>query len=310
VVTTQYGRELRTNRLLENRAAKLYTINAADGVVLVQSQAVLRVRDVDGPVHTDTTAPVNGDEQRLGPFYNYARIATWSYLAKKIVISYQTVQNTQRPGIELVTVRDAALNSIQQWKRFGWMDVGSEGSGCFSRARKAFLCAFLLQSLTGWSAFMIAYNTPVVGMGCRGFAFLIYNTFSLLACVMLISASYLSDWRAFRTEKVTSHNWCTRLLDFIEKTFRMLGKSVAILNTAVIITSCFLQFTGVYQNCYCGSDMISRGAAAIIYFPSALLQAEIAAVSWKVGFAMTIVPCLLFILYFQITKNDIPPNSK
>jgi hypothetical protein len=187
------------------------------------------------------------------------------------------------------------------------MDVGSEGSGCLSRA---FVCTFLLQSLTGWLAFMIAYNTPVVGMGCRSFTFLIYNVFSFLACVLLISASYLSDWRAFRTDKVTSHNWGTRLLDYLEKIVRMLGKSVAILNAGVIITSCFLQFTGVYQNCYCGSDKITRGEAAFICFPSAVLQAQIATLSWKVGFAMTIVPCILFIIYFHVSKNDVPPNRK
>lgn len=274
----------------------------------VPSQTILRVREVVGPIHNDRTAPVNGDEQLLGPFYNYARVATWSYLAKKIVISYQAVQNNQEPGTELVTIRKAALDSIKGWKRFGWMNE-DEGSGCLSRARKAFLCAFILQSLTGWSAFMIAYYTPVVGMGCRGFAFLIYNTFSLVACVLLISASYLSDRRAFRTEEVGSRNWGTRLLDSIEKPSRILGKSVAILNTVVIITSCFLQFTGVYQNCYCGTDKITRGAEAFIYFPNTLLQAEIAAVSWKVGFAMTIVPCLLYIIYFQVSKNDIPPNQ-
>jgi hypothetical protein len=65
VITTQYGRELRTNRLLENRAAQLYTINAAGNVVPVQPTALLRVRNVAGEVHTDTTALVNGDEQRF-----------------------------------------------------------------------------------------------------------------------------------------------------------------------------------------------------------------------------------------------------
>jgi len=178
---------------------------------------------------------------------------------KSFLLSYQAVQNTQRPGIEIVTVREASFNSIQGWNRFGWMEEGYEGSACLSRARKAFLCAFILQSLSGWSAFMIAYSTPVVGIGCRGFAFLIYNTFSLLACVLLISASYFSDWRAFRTERVGSRNWGTRLLDSIEITFRISGKSVASLNTAVLIASCFLQFTEVYQNCYFGSDKISRG---------------------------------------------------
>src|SRR5271169_3589174 len=101
-ITTQYGRERRTNRLLENRAARLYTLNS-DNVVEIPHQTVLRVR---GIAESDI-----GDEQQLGPFYNYARLGTWSYLAKRIVLAYQAVQNCQ-PAAALTDIRDAALDPI------------------------------------------------------------------------------------------------------------------------------------------------------------------------------------------------------
>jgi hypothetical protein len=87
VITTQYGRGRRTNRLLENRAAQLHTIDLGGHVVQVRPQTVLRVGEVAGEIHNDNSALVYGDEQRLGPFYNYAQLATWSYLAKKIVLT-------------------------------------------------------------------------------------------------------------------------------------------------------------------------------------------------------------------------------
>lgn len=302
-ITTQYGREQRTNRLLENRAARLYTLNPNNDVVEVPRQPVpqpvLRVRGI--------AEPDLGDEQQLGSFYNYARLGTWSYLAKTIVLAYQTVQILPTDAAR----RDAALRSItENWNRFGWMNIKYEGSDCLSRGGRALFFAFLLQASTGWSAFLISYKTPVAGIGCRGFVFLLYSTFSLIACVLLISASYVSDWRSFRRIEIGPGNWATILLGIIETALRYTGKFIACLNAVILITSCFLQFTGVYQNCYCGSNRISRGAGAYVNFPNTQEQGEIAVVSWRLGFAITIVPCILYVIYFQISKNDLPPNRR
>jgi len=150
--------------------------------------------------------------------------------------------------------------------------------------------------LTGWSAFLIAYQTPTVGIGCRAFVFMIYNVFSFVSCMLIIGASYLSDKRSWETRKQEPES--ARWLNIGEVTLRICGKSLASLNAAIILLSCLLQFSGVYNNCYCGSNRISLADNAVILFLSAQAEADIARTSWIVGFLMAAVACLVTIVYF------------
>jgi hypothetical protein len=84
-----------------------------------------------------------------------------------------------------------------------------------------------------------------------------------------------------------------------------MGRAIAFINAGQILLSSFLQFVGVYNNCYCGSNKISKGDDAYIVFLSAEEQADMAKVSWWVGFFMALIPCLGFILYFQVSKGDL-----
>lgn len=189
-ITTQFGRRESINRVFENGAAPLQTLDNNFNVMKAPSQSVFGISEIPSAEHPNNDSS-NGDKHHLGPFYNYARRRTWSNFASNILMAFRDVQTNRDQGAKQSEVRNSALTMLRHRDLFAWMDTGD--SQCFSRAMNAFLCAFILQAFTGWSAFMIAYKTPTVGMGCRGFAFLMYNILSLLACVLLISASYFSD---------------------------------------------------------------------------------------------------------------------
>jgi hypothetical protein len=228
-----------------------------------------------------------GDELRQGPLYNYARLGTWSYFARELVLAYRS---------------GGQNDSIRAWHRFAWMKPADQGCGCLSRAWGAFVRAFLLQSVTGWSAFMVSYHTPTVGVGCRSFAILLYNIFSLASCILLISASYISDWISHLAEDGRARDWRSTVLEVLEWGLRNFGKGLAGLNAVIIVLSCIMQFIGIYNNCYCGCDRITLHERGYIVFLSAEQEKAIALVTWSTGFTMALIACLVSIGYVLISR--------
>ena len=310
--------------MLRNNGSQLFPVTGDDPIE--DPHPIFRVAQ-----RADIPGEGLSDDLHLGPFYNYARLRTWSFFAMTLARSYEIAQTNELDAAYTATVERLTrgllrlprqANGIQQGtpealelqqngdgpgaytpSRYDFLHPSRGGSGCFERSWKAFAGAFILQGLTGWSSFMIAYNTPTVGIGCRAFGFLLYNTLSLLACIMVLVGSYLSDWQNYHAHR--NARLCARWIGWAEWFFRNMGKCVAVLNVSVIIISCFLQFSGVFNNCYCGSDKIGLGSRAYIVFLSATEKEDIAAVSWRAGFAMAIVACILTIIYLEIKNRDL-----
>ena len=310
-VTTQNGRAEDVNTELETIAFQIPDPNNPDQIIESTDHSVIRVRSIlPAP---EARKRVFSDEQRIGAFYNYARLGTWSHFAQNIVHAYSCVQDF-RKNTRVQHHRDAgvqetvevAIKALGVTRRFGYMDPEANSNKCLRRAVKAFICAVVIQGFTGWSAFVIAYRTPTVGIGCRSFSFLIYNILSLTACVLLILAAYLSDCRSWRIEIGKDDGWAGRQ-KLGEAVLRFLGKAIAFLNCVVILLSCALQFSGVFNSCYCGSNVITAGELGHIVFLSLTEQADFARAWWWMGFVMTGVPCLVVIGYFHFSKWDLPP---
>lgn len=122
----------------------------------------------------------------------------------------------------------------------------------------ALALAISLQGITGWSAFMIAYSTPTIGIGCRSLIYLIYNVLSTTCCVLFLVASSCSDRFSYQVDKYNNRNddgvrnhepqkqdqEPSRRLAFWASAFLLSGKILAVLNTIMIVTSCIIQFLG------------------------------------------------------------------
>ena len=139
---------------------------------------------------------------------------------------------------------------------------------------------------------------------------MLYCTFSLFSFLYLVFAAYFSDWRSFRARAVGINNGWTILLDLAERLLRYLGKVVAWLNAGIIILGCLFQFTAVYNSCYCDSNKISCSSDAFLIYLNSSEKAELASVSWAIGFAMGLAPCLGAILYIEILKCIIRQISR
>jgi hypothetical protein len=311
-VTTQYGRAEDTNTDLETITLRIQDRNNPNTIVESPDQTVFRVRGHIGP---DALAPVFTDEQRVGAFYNYARLGTWSFFARNVVHAYGHVQKCRRTfdednrPPETTEIVNAAMRAVRVRRRFGFLDSEYEGSNCLRRAISAFMCAFLLQSFTGWSAFLIVYRTPTIGIGCRSFTFLLYNVFSFSSCVFVVLAAYLSDCRSWRSEQ-NRNGALARTQGIAEAILRFVGKGIAFLNCGLILLSCMLQFIGVYNSCYCGCNVITAGDLGYIVFLSPQAKADYArAGSWS-GFIMASMSCLVVIAYFHFSKQDLVPDNQ
>src|SRR5271170_524896 len=285
---------------------------------------------------------INGDEILDGPFYNYARGGTWSYLANTIIQGYENVlfgeqasisnpANTvtperfsghlvegsvplsrrtsvsakgltgtaidvdavsvnfdpapshlaseyghllqqdphhQRGSVDLqymAAMKKCKFSHTGPMPRLGWKadpTLQELKTQIWINKFIAFGISAVLQGVTGWSAFMIAYRTPTIGIGCRSFVYMLYTLVSLFCCILFMLGSYFSETECHRREVVAlghSEEAEVKSSNFIAALgvgCRCLGKVLAILNAVLIIMSNLFEFTGVYQSCFCKSSYI------------------------------------------------------
>jgi len=328
------------------------------------------------------------DELADGPFYNYARSQTWSYVSDFVVqafansrnqhrtenreASYTSVQasvddtnipllpqasdatNSSETDLEAIAPsapddgsstplhpQDLPLNELYAKALRSCSFQGSGGrlpsfrsatktsdTGSGSRTAVAFVFAFVVQGITSWSAFMIAYNSPTVGIGCRSFTYMLYFFLSTFSCLLFILASQCYNYRSFlreyhddrdielgnlsnsssqtHTESRDSDRSNVAMFSFlgaVSIVALLLGKMLAILNAFFIVTSCILEFAGVYQNCFCNSSYIGLRGQAYIALLSASDLVDIARPYWYSGAGVAIFTVLFVGICFDLARR-------
>jgi hypothetical protein len=169
----------------------------------------------------------------------------------------------------------------------------------------AFAIAVVLQGMTGWSAFMLTYNTPTIGIGCRSFVFMLYTLLSPFCCILFILGSHFSELECYRRELATdSGSKANGFIGTVGVCCRVLAKLLAILNACLIIISTIFEFSGVYNNCFCKSSYIGLGKRAYISFYSQQEAAAIALPYWIAGAGTPIFAIIcVSIGYFELTRD-------
>lgn len=207
-------------------------------------------------------------------------------------------------------VMKCKFNHTGRLRRFGWkMDHRLKNLRTHIWVTKAlaFGIASALQSISGWAAFMIAYNTPTIGIGCRSFVYMMYTLVSIFVCILLIFASEFSDSECYRRE-INSMNQANLKPNVVLATAavycRFLGGILAILNSIFVVLSCIFEFAGVYQSCFCKSSRIGLGSAAYITFLTTEQSVDIARPYWIAGAGVPIVVLVaISIGYFELTRE-------
>lgn len=329
-----------------------------------------------------------GDSLQDGPFYNYARCGTWSHVSRFILQSYINTIVTQRKvaqgkahdGSTLaqsphpvqadpsedttgdpkysIALERCKIDGDGPVSSFGWIrDSKKDDTDWWFRMIVSFLVAFIFQGMTGWTAFMIAYATPTIGIGCRSLIYMIYNLVSAFSCLFLLIASLCSDHLSHKREcannysslegaaiqAVDSHqqgespsapaisspslangsdlevgnnhaqyngDQSSTSLAAFSVFFLLLGKTLAIGNALLLVTGCFLQFIGIYQNCFCTSSYIGlRGKAYIVFLTSQEL-AQIARPYWYVGIVITVAAVLFACIAFEMIRRNFKDDQE
>jgi len=264
--------------------------------------------------HTILGFTIRGDALADGPFYNYARCVSWTYVSKKLVDAYRRSMfmptnsdlNAIATGADDASLNESFLSKDAESakaKHLERLETGTTATvglgGLTSRRIKAFIVALLLHGLFGWSAFMIDYTTPTIGVGCRAFICGTYTLVSLFSCTLLALSSIISDQLKFGTTGLADGG--TRRMAIAAVLMRVLGKVLAIANGVFIIVACFFEFIGVYESCFCKSDYLSLRGRAFISFLSSEDAAQIARPFWYAGSGIAMVTVLV-VCFAYFTK--------
>jgi hypothetical protein len=287
---------------------------------------------------------IAGDELSDGPFYNYARSSTWSHLCSKTVLACvdarkqpppivhippannrghatnayegdlsRTQSHEQDEDLKLLRLGESGFAQNGPLRRFAWKESTGSDVGSGYRKAQAFIMASVLQGIFGWSAFMIDYTTPTIGIGCRAFICMTYSLTSLSSCVLLIIGSHCADSWSFQHEH---YQWSIKVnpglsrarepepnatLSMIAVGCRLLGKTLAILNAMFIVVGCVLEFAGVYESCFCKSSYFGLRSRAYISFLSTNESVQIARPYWFGGAGAAMLTVLI-ICFGYFTK--------
>jgi hypothetical protein len=205
--------------------------------------------------------------------------------------------NNRRGSVEQVI---AYCRPIDDFSRSHW------GPGVCGRLLLASSAAILLQWGTALAAIGIVYYTPTVGLGCRSLSYLLYAVVSTLAWIFFVASSIVTHYFSAqrRHSPRTSHSRI-KSLKRIRKLaiwLRRVGKSLSAINVAIIIAACALQFSNVYNECYCNSSVIGLGRRA---YDVIVITADELKKPWFTGVTLACTCAGLFAVFVNVLSNPI-----
>ncbi|KAF2870392.1 hypothetical protein BDV95DRAFT_444030, partial [Massariosphaeria phaeospora] len=210
-----------------------------------------------------------------------------------------------------------------------WDDITAD---VWKRIAVASIVAFCLQWGTTGPGVLIAYYTPTKGIGCRTAGYLVYGGLAtlvwiLMAASMMFSHAALLRYQRehrqapsmdFRRPSVTSpgprttqtHRGYDRttghsILCGLAVVTRIFGKTIAVLNALWLGTSSLLEYTGVYDRCYCRGNQTGLGLDKgwLVLFKTEYDLAQFATSPWAGGVAMSIIICSTCYFFFWLASR-------
>lgn len=144
----------------------------------------------------------------------------------------------------------------------------------------------------------------MVGLGCQSGSYLVYGVVSTLAWLMLVLSASVSNRWSFQLERRT--NSPRYVLGSLAVITRLIGKSLAAANAIFLVATSAIQFTGLYDNCWCDACILSivEKVGWVILFAS---DAQIAAASkgaWIGGVSLSIISAAMTTFCFLTSRGD------
>ena len=309
------------------------------------SETVLQLEDkFDGYVDREEVPillglDVRGDEARQGPIYNHARLFTWSQSARKIIHGFQsTVENIRNhqdcqgnhwephvhckmelsgDAAELAEYTELPLNRpLPAYPEFR----SRQPHVWWHSIIAGFLAMFVQWGTTG-SAVLIAYLTPTVGLGCRSGGLLLYGVVATVVWMLLVASALFSHRAMLMYQelhrkspspdlfqsRIALHPRSSRhtLICALAIGTRLLGKTLAFVNTIWIITAALFEYIGVYNTCWCQILSVTKGGKGyVVLFASVHELADATLSAWSAGIALSVMVCLVALDFFILLCKD------
>ncbi|KAG1719920.1 uncharacterized protein EDB91DRAFT_376648 [Suillus paluster] len=309
----------RVTKAIDNADAMAFV--ATDyGIVKASDLSEMRAVSIDSSI----AKPSSTDETLTPPVYNYARAISWSRSAEDVLNAFRVASNhvrAHRPVRMGDMWRNASRrNVIESCNRSGnpfevdaycklprYTARSPWASGMFSRMFVASLLPLALQWATTGAAVLVVYCTPTVGLGCRSLGYILYGTMATIVWAMLVMSSILSHYSSSSSNQSRNPLSSVHLARVLSNLLRWGGKFLAIVNAIWIIAASMLQFTNIYDNCYCNSSVLGRGVrdAYFIVITDGLDLAQTKA-AWFGALALTCCTSLGFIFFMSLLTDLIP----
>ena len=307
----------------------------------VITDMVLRQRGITPPESTAhiLMRRIAGDEEMPGPLFNYARVFTWAFVARKVISAHEdrgagqpsvnnlgpVLRNCDHCPYMIESYGNNLNNRVSEQRSLthGWKNW-SELRGAYERMFRAIIAAIAFHAIPTMMAFLVVYFTPTVGLGCRSLAYAIYLSASILSAVMLIIASILSDWWMWVESSMVGcvghplgreNRKMSYLGRFVPNSqhvvaltavlTRVVGKLVAYLNGLGLILHCLFQFTNFYRQCFCMSSYFGLRERAFVSFLTADEVRESAERTWAACLAVSLISMLFFMGYIKIAGRKL-----
>lgn len=181
------------------------------------------------------------------------------------VSNIATAINSQTPTEPVIGEKRASIRRYL-WLTEGWKRL------VYQRMIFAAVSASALGIATIGAAFWLDFLTPSIGLGCRSGGILIYWTISYIVWILLVVSALISDhWSAHEaTQRIIERQPPTLYgIGAFAVGLRLIGKGLALLNSAWIIIHCLFEFTSYYEQCFCATN---RGTSPWIFLDEAAIR--------------------------------------
>lgn len=273
---------------------------------------------------------ISPDQLLTPPVFNYSRSLQWACTAEIMFQIFKAASDQAKDRLPVNSgnhwVESDDFKHIHPDNRCGSPDQISAyfarlprcshwGPEVFERMAFASCVSLALQWGTVGGAFLIEWFTPTTGMGCRSLTYLIYGAASTVIWMMLLISSILAHYYETYSDRVPLSSYVppsarvplsahiplsAHVALALSHCLRKMGKLLAIVNSIWVFVTCILQYSDIYDTCFCNSSMISRGAAAYVTITETSAQAALASNAWIGALFLACISAITFVLLVGI----------
>ncbi|KAK2465070.1 hypothetical protein APHAL10511_002878 [Amanita phalloides] len=238
---------------------------------------------------------VHEDETCSAPVFFYARVFKWLQLVRQVTNSFDAASQRSHQRLPTESPPRTRSGVIAECTLH---DGSGDGHSyeIFSIFAMSACLALFLQWGTTSAAVMAIYLTPARGFGCRSGSYLLYGCLSIIIWLFSLISSILVH--SYTTAR--QHSRTTMLAYVFSIVFRHLAKALAAINTLWLFTSSLLQFSNLYDTCYCNSCVLGQHASAYAVLAFTPADASTVKLAWAGGMMLSSITAISFILAINI----------